>query len=109
MPFKKGISGNYKGRPKGSRNKVDAQVKKSFEDLLHYNLKDLQEDLNNMDKKDKWNVLMRISDKVLPNLKSVESQVSVEANKPEWIDDLKDLSDHQVDLILNANNDEDEQ
>jgi len=106
MPFKKGVSGNPNGRPKKSVNKITKDMKQSFGYLVDSNLKDFQKDLNKMKPKDKWELLLKLSDKLLPNLKSVESKVENTIQKPQWIDNLKELNDNQIDLILKSGEDE---
>lgn len=44
--FKKGVSGNPKGRPKGSRDKVTMDVKEAFAKLLDDNLPQFQDWIN---------------------------------------------------------------
>ena len=81
-------------------------MKQSFGYLVDSNLKDFQKDLNKMKPKDKWELLLKLSDKLLPNLKSVESKVENTIAKPQWIDNLKSLNDNQIDLILKSGEDE---
>ena len=106
MPFVKGQSGNPNGRPKKSTNKITKDMKQSFGYLVDSNLKDFQKDLNKMKPKDKWELLLKLSDKLLPNLKSVESKVENTIAKPKWIDNLRELDDNQIDLILKSGEDE---
>lgn len=106
MPFVKGTSGNPAGRPKKSVNKITKDMKQSFGYLVDSNLKDFQKDLNKMKPKDKWELLLKLSDKLLPNLKSVESKVENTIQKPQWIDNLRELDDNQIDLILKSGEDE---
>jgi len=77
--FKQGQSGNPNGRPKGAKNRIDKDVKAAMEKVLTFNLESLQADLDEMSAKDKWQVLNKISDKILPNLKSVDMDVTADA------------------------------
>lgn len=77
--FKRGESGNPNGRPKGSKNRIDKDVKAAMEKVLTFNLEGLQADLDEMSPKDKWQVLNKMSDKILPNLKSVDMDVTADA------------------------------
>ena len=42
MPFKKGQSGNPKGRPKGSKNLTTEQIRDAFQALIESSLPDIQ-------------------------------------------------------------------
>tara|TARA_R110002050_G_scaffold10018_1_gene34890 strand:+ start:202 stop:537 length:336 start_codon:yes stop_codon:yes gene_type:complete len=75
MPnFKKGNK-TGSGRPKGSKNKSTQQIKNAFQALLSNSLPQLIEDVNEMEPKDRANFLLKLSDKILPSLKSVDSVV----------------------------------
>ena len=66
MTFKKGTSGNYKGRPKGSATKSHKKVKEAFAHLLQNNLAQLQQCIDSMSPKDKASFLLRCSEFILP-------------------------------------------
>tara|TARA_R110002049_G_scaffold283066_3_gene463069 strand:- start:364 stop:693 length:330 start_codon:yes stop_codon:yes gene_type:complete len=70
---KKNTSGA--GRPKGSKNKSTQQIKNAFQALLSNSLPQLISDVNAMEPKDRANFLLKLSDKILPSLKSVDSVV----------------------------------
>ena len=72
--FKKGNT-TGSGRPKGSKNKSTQQIKNAFQALLSNSLPQLIEDVNQMEPKDRANFLLKLSDKILPSLKSVDSVV----------------------------------
>tara|TARA_R110000796_G_scaffold215671_1_gene331657 strand:+ start:1043 stop:1348 length:306 start_codon:yes stop_codon:yes gene_type:complete len=80
MPFKKGESGNPKGRPEGSENKISKNIKDMLQMVYDGNLVGIQTDLDNMSPKDKWATLNKMSDKFLPNLKSVDNTVEVKGD-----------------------------
>jgi len=63
------------GRPKGSKNKSTQQIKNAFQALLSNSLPQLIQDVNEMEAKDRANFLLKLSDKILPSLKSVDSVV----------------------------------
>jgi hypothetical protein len=71
--FQKGNKGG--GRPKGSKNKSTQQIKNAFQALLSNSLPQLINDVNAMEPKDRANFLLKLSDKILPSLKSVDSVV----------------------------------
>ena len=63
------------GRPRGSKNKSTQQIKNAFQALLSKSLPQLINDVNAMEPKDRANFLLKLSDKILPSLKSVDSVV----------------------------------
>ena len=78
MPFTKGDKNiNKGGRPKGSGNKIDQNIKDMLQGIYDGNLANIQSDLDNMSPKDKWATLNKMSDKFLPSLKAVDQKISV--------------------------------
>lgn len=75
--YKKGESGNLKGRTKGSPNKITKNIKDMLQDVYDNNLDKIQSDLDAMSPKDKWATLTKMSDKFLPSLKAVDNKVEV--------------------------------
>ena len=59
--FKKGESGNPKGRGKGSRNRTSEEVRKSLLKLLDDNLSQLQKDIKSMKGKDRALLLINLA------------------------------------------------
>ena len=75
MPLKKGDKQKGAGRPKGSTNKSSAQIKNAFQALLTMSLPQMIEDMNSLEPKDRLNILIKLSDKILPSLKAVDQVV----------------------------------
>jgi hypothetical protein len=75
MPLKKGDKKKGAGRPKGSTNKSSAQIKNAFQALLTMSLPKMIEDMNSLEPKDRLNILIKLSDKILPSLKAVDQVV----------------------------------
>lgn len=92
MPIKKGEKKSM-GRPKGSANKSTAQIKNAFQALLTASLPQLIEDVSKMEPKDRANFLLKLSDKILPSLKSVDQVVETKGVQ-------------QLGFTLNYNNEE---
>lgn len=79
MGFKKGNNIGA-GRPRGSINKVNQDVKDMLQAIYDGNLSNIQADLDLMSPKDKWATLNKMSDKFLPSLKSVDLEVAPKGN-----------------------------
>ncbi len=88
MTFIKGKSGNPLGRPKGSRNKSSKQVKQGFADIVHSNMDQLKEDVNNMPPKERAAFLLHCSEFVLPKLaraKASQEQRQAFTGLRDWV------------------------
>lgn len=92
MPFIKGQSGNPAGRPKGVQTKVTQALRATITDFVSANLKDIQNQYNELDAAQKLSFLEKLLSYALPKLQSVQMDVTTDINK---------LSDEQVDYILN--------
>jgi hypothetical protein len=75
MPFKKGQSGNPKGRPKGSKNLTTEQIRDAFQALIESSLPDIQDWLRQVAEQNPEKALRIIegySDFILPKLQRTE-------------------------------------
>lgn len=80
--FKKGDDPKRgRGRPKGTKNKTTAQIKEAFQQILSGSLPQLIEDLKQLPPKDRVTLLLKLSDKVIPSLKSVDSVIETKGDK----------------------------
>jgi hypothetical protein len=75
MPFKKGQSGNPKGRKKGTPNKTTEEIREAFQMLIESSLPDIQKWLkqvaaNNPEKA--LQIVEKYSDFILPKLQRTE-------------------------------------
>ena len=66
------------GRPKGSVNKSSNEIRETFQLLLENNLEKLQEDLNELEPKDRIKLLLDLSNYILPKLRSIDLQSDIE-------------------------------
>lgn len=69
--FKKGTSGNNKGRPKGAVNKTTKEIKEAYQKLLESNLPNLDKWLQSVAEEDPEkaiSLMLRLSEYILPKL-----------------------------------------
>lgn len=73
--FTKGISGNKKGRPTGSKDKAKTDIKQAYQSLVEGNLSNIENWLNEVATKDPAKaieLLLRLSEFILPKMKATE-------------------------------------
>lgn len=66
----KGIRQN--GRTLGTKNKTTKEIRETFKNLLESNLEQIQNDLNELEPKDRVLFLLKLTSFVIPTLRSVE-------------------------------------
>ena len=71
MPFKPGHNLS-KGRPKGASNKSTETIKRSISMLLENNIDTVQNDLDEMQPRDRVNALLQFMKFVIPTQKAIE-------------------------------------
>ena len=89
MPFKKGISGNAKGKPKGSKNRTSEGVRSLLLEFVNNNLETIQEEYNKLEGEKKLLYLEKLFRHVLPPMITSLSQLS-ESDLDLLIQKLKD-------------------
>jgi predicted component of type VI protein secretion system len=90
MPFKKGQSGNIKGRTKGSPNRTTKQLRENINSFLNNNFQRLENDFELLPPRDRIKFYCDLLQYGLPKLQSVELE-----------SDFEHLTDMQIDKIIN--------
>lgn len=89
--FKKGESGNPKGRPRGSTGEKTKYIRDWITSLIGSNAQSLSENFKHLPSKEKWRVITQLMPYVIP--KQTETKVKADVN-------FSQLSDEQVDNII---------
>lgn len=99
MPFKKGQSGNLKGRPKNSKNKATEDLRQRITALIEKNFDQLEADISNLDSEKRLIVLERYLKYCLPPLQSLNIQGELRAQLETLTDDqLNELAEKIISL-----------
>ena len=69
---------NNSGRPKGSVNKSSNEIRETFQLLLSNNLEKIQDDLNELEPRDRIKLLLDLASFIIPKMKSVDLKSDVE-------------------------------
>ena len=96
MAFKKGESGNPKGRVKGSENKTTKEIKEILNHALFGDAQSIIDDLDELNPKDRLIIKAKFASFILPTMKAVEAKVVTEGDTSlgfniEYKDNTSDL------------------
>ena len=100
MPFETGHS-LATGRPKGSSNKSTEIVKKNVALLLENNIQLVQEDLDQMQPRDRVNALLQFMKFLIPTQKAVEvdNRVSDDERNEDYINRLMEIPEENFERV----------
>ena len=82
--YKKGESGNPDGRPKGAKDKAQADIKQSYQSFVEGNLSNIETWLKKVAAKDPGRaieLMLRLSEFIVPKQKAVEFKASEDTIK----------------------------
>lgn len=107
MGLKKGNTNNPKGRPKGSLNKTTKDIRELFQSILDENLELINEDIKTLNPKDRILTLLKLSEFIVPKLKSIDLNGNFsQQNYKEYLelktkeDEISNLTEKELDLML---------
>ena len=100
MPFESGHS-LATGRPKGASNKSTEIVKKNVALLLENNIQIVQEDLDQMQPRDRVNALLQFMKFVVPTQKAIEvdNRISQEEMNENYINKLMAIPEENFERL----------
>jgi len=89
MAFKKGESGNPRGRTKGTPNAITKDLRERVRDLLENQFDKIAANVEALEPKDQISAWLKMAEFVLPKLTRTETTI-----------DLSKLTDEQVDALF---------
>lgn len=100
MPFKKGKSGNPKGRPKGKPNKATGSLRDFVAKLIDENRNQIRTDIASLGPKERLQMIERLMQYVIPKMESKTNELRFE-----HLTD-SDLSSIANDILIKMNNED---
>lgn len=88
MPFKPGSSGNAKGRPKGSANKISDKLRKTITAFLSDNFKKITEDFHQLPARDRAKLYCDLLQYGLPKMQAVSMELGFERLSDEDLSEI---------------------
>ena len=104
MRFKKG--NNLGGRSTGSKNKITQKIRDSFSKLINDNLEGLQNDLDDLEAKDRLRIIIDLAGYVIPKMKAVEVQAEVKNRDVTFLDQLLGIDESKYEKLYKEKLDE---
>jgi len=78
MAFKKGQSGNPKGRPRGAKNRATNELREWVERFINDNLDTIANDIKELDPNERVKFFLALLNYTLPKQQSVKAEINDE-------------------------------
>lgn len=99
MGFKKGESGNPKGRPTGAKGKVQNSIKEWIQTVVDGNREQFEQDLTDMEPNERVRVITNLLSFVTPKLQSMSVEELVNREYDRLSKFLDEAPDHVVEEL----------
>ena len=98
MPFKKGQSGNAKGRPKGANNKVTKESRDLFVKIMNGEVGHIEDALDALRSESSEKYLKALSSLFpyfMPKQQELSVTTDITPSTPSWFDDVLERTDQK--------------
>jgi len=98
MPFKKGQSGNPKGRPKGAQDKVSSEARALFVSIMNGEVKHNEDALDALRTESSEKYLKALGGLMpyfMPKQQELQVSMDVEPTTPTWFDEVLERTDQK--------------
>lgn len=86
MPFTSGVSGNPGGRPRGSANRINQQLRETITDFLEENFQKVINDFEELNPKERVKLYCDLLQYGLPKLQAVQIESEIERLPEDQLD-----------------------
>ena len=84
----KGVTNNPNGRPKGSKNKVNIELREEIAEFLRYNWPRIKADFHELDPEKRIALFEKMLQYALPKMSSMDMQTNYEQLNDQQLDDI---------------------
>ncbi len=88
MAPQKGVTNNPNGRPKGSKNKVNIELREEIAEFLRYNWPIIKRDFHDLESAQRISVFEKMLQYALPKMSSMDMQTNYEQLTDTQLDDI---------------------
>lgn len=92
-----GKTNNPNGRPKGKPNRITGEMRSWIQQLINDNKNQLENDLQALEPKDRWQIIERLLNYCIPKQSAVDADVKLSALTDEQLDQVVNQIINQID------------
>lgn len=92
-----GKTNNPNGRPRGKPNRITGEMRSWIQQLINDNKNQLENDLQALEPKDRWQIIERLLNYCIPKQSAVDADIKLNALTDEQLDQVVSQIINQID------------